>query len=154
MLYELNDPPINILPSYWILTSLISLSAPFPELNNESIEPSGLRRIILLTLTLLKDVKFPATIIFPSGWILITCTDELKPDPILKVLSISLKSNISFETLVNWININKEIELETLKYTCEENKFGDFWPLFYWIEGMLKFFLEKEIISEYTYQDF
>ncbi|MCW1149193.1 hypothetical protein [Flavobacterium lacisediminis] len=66
----------------------------------------------------------------------------------IEELSISLKSNISFETLVNWININKEIELETLKYTCEENKFGDFWSLFYWIDGMIKFFSEKEIIED------
>ena len=69
-------------------------------------------------------------------------------DSAIEELSISLKSNISFETLVNWININKEIELETLKYTFEENKFGDFWSLFYWIEVMLKLFFEKEIIRD------
>lgn len=75
-------------------------------------------------------------------------TLKQQTDLAIEELSNSLKKNHSFEALVNWININKEIELETLKYTFEENKFGDFWSLFYWIEGMLNFFLLKEIIED------
>lgn len=75
-------------------------------------------------------------------------TLKQQTDLAIEELSNSLKENQSFETLENWLNKNKKIELETLKYTFEENEFADFWSLFYWIEGMLKFFFENEIIED------
>ena len=77
-LYVVNNPPISIIPSLWILQALIAVAelvgelvTPVPILKVASILPEGVILTIPFLLTPLKLVNAPPAIMFWSAWMAI-----------------------------------------------------------------------------------
>ncbi len=85
-------PPMSNLPSDWTITAYTAVegasgNTPVPGSKLVSDEPSEFKRVILLWAVPLNSVKFPPTIIFPSGWTVTAFTTSFAPVPISKLVS-------------------------------------------------------------------
>ncbi len=87
-LYVLNCHPTIIFPSLCNAKTLTEPLNQFPILNVLSLVPSLFKRIIPFAVTQLYVLNHHPTIILPSFWMVIACTDWLNPSHILKVLSL------------------------------------------------------------------